>query len=268
MMPLDPQRARLLATAIAVAPAAVAVAWLTARSPALTDKEATLGEAARAGHRLAAAILALALLSTLAVRAAPWLERRIHRQRSPLVFAGIAGGLAVGVALFAALELPGHLGDRPAYWRVAWSEFEHHAWLGSGAGTFGQFWRQTHPLGLGALDAHNLYLETLAELGPFGLALLAAALAVPLVPAVRLRATRLAPAAAGAYVSYLVHAGFDWDWELPAVTIAGLFCAGALLSVARDAESSSPLRVPLLVAVLALAALALAGEIANVGLGS
>ncbi|HYT50946.1 MAG TPA: hypothetical protein VEL10_01935 [Gaiellaceae bacterium] len=36
-------------------------------------------------------------------------------------------------------------------------------------------------------DAHSLYVETLAELGPIGLALLSAALVVPLVAAVRAR---------------------------------------------------------------------------------
>ena len=43
---------------------------------------------------------------------------------------------------------------------------------------------------------HNLYLETLAELGPIGLALLAATLLVPLVAAVRARHRSLVPIAA------------------------------------------------------------------------
>ena len=36
-------------------------------------------------------------------------------------------------------------------------------------------------------------------------------------------------AAAGGYVAFLFHAGVDWDWEMPAVTVAGLFCGAALL---------------------------------------
>ena len=64
------------------------------------------------------------------------------------------------------------------------------------------------------LDAHSLYLETLAELGLVGLALLVLALAPPLVAGFR----GVEAAATGGYVAFLIHAGLDWDWELPAVT--------------------------------------------------
>jgi hypothetical protein len=37
-------------------------------------------------------------------------------------------------------------------------------------------------------------------------------------------------AAAGAYVAFLFHAGVDWDWEMPAVTVAGLACGVALMA--------------------------------------
>ncbi len=77
------------------------------------------------------------------------------------------------------------------------------------------------------MDAHNLYLETLAELGPFGLVLLAAMLALPLVAALRVREHPFASAATGAYAAFLFHAALDWDWEMPAVTLAGLVCASA-----------------------------------------
>jgi len=39
-----------------------------------------------------------------------------------------------------------------------------------------------------------------------------------------------APAAAAAYAAFLVHAGLDWDWEMPVVVVAALSCAGALVS--------------------------------------
>jgi hypothetical protein len=38
--------------------------------------------------------------------------------------------------------------------------------------------------------------------------------------------------AGAAYLAFLVHAGIDWDWE-PAVTLAALGCAAALLVVQR-----------------------------------
>ena len=78
-------------------------------------------------------------------------------------------------------------------------------------------------------DAHSLYVETLAELGPIGLAGLLLIVVLPLVAGVRARRSPLvAPALAG-FVALAVHAGIDWDWEMPAVMIAGLTCAGVLL---------------------------------------
>src|SRR5439155_953216 len=70
--------------------------------------------------------------------------------------------------------------NRSEYWRVAWREYEDHPWLGGGAGSYQRFWLRHRRNGLPVLDAHSLYLETLAELGPLGLLLLLAALALPL----------------------------------------------------------------------------------------
>ena len=36
--------------------------------------------------------------------------------------------------------------------------------------------------------------------------------------------------AACAYAVFVIHASFDWDWELPAVTVAGLWCGVALMA--------------------------------------
>jgi O-antigen ligase len=123
--------------------------------------------------------------------------------------------------------------SRAQYWHVAWREVEHHPWLGSGAGSFQRNWLRLRPAQLPVLDAHNLYLETLAEVGPIGLALLAALLAVPAVAAVIARRHPFAAPAFAGYVAYVVHAAQDWDWELPAVTLVALCCAAALLVLAE-----------------------------------
>jgi len=86
-------------------------------------------------------------------------------------------------------------------------------------------------------DAHGLYIETLAELGPVGLALLLVALLAPLVAALRARRQPLVPFAAGAYLAFLLHAGVDWDWEVAGITLTGLFCGAALLVAARGEGS-------------------------------
>jgi len=129
--------------------------------------------------------------------------------------------------------------NRSEYWRVAWREYEDHPWLGGGAGSYQRFWLRNRRNSLPVLDAHSLYLETLAELGPLGLVLLLGALALPLgvVPAARRHP--LAAAAFGAYIAFLLHAAIDWDWEMTAVTVAALVCGAALLLAGRGAETPS-----------------------------
>jgi O-antigen ligase len=145
---------------------------------------------------------------------------------------------------------------RAEYWRVAWRDVQAHPWLGSGGGSYGRYWLQERSGDLPARDAHSLELETLAELGPLGLALLLGALVVPLVAGVRARGHPLAPAALGAYVAYLVHSAVDWDWEVPVVTLAGLACAAALLLIARLETHAfrAPAASVALVAILGVAA--------------
>ena len=116
-------------------------------------------------------------------------------------------------------------GFRPWYWHVAWEEFSAAPVAGRGAGTFELAWLEEQPIPESVLDAHSLYVETLAELGLVGLGLLALALAPPLLAAFR----GASAAAAGGYVAFLFHAGVEWDWEMPAVTVAGLLCGAALL---------------------------------------
>jgi hypothetical protein len=40
------------------------------------------------------------------------------------------------------------------------------------------------------------------------------------------------------WILCLVHAGVDWDWEMPVVTLAALYCGGAMLVAARAAAVS------------------------------
>lgn len=122
--------------------------------------------------------------------------------------------------------------NRTAYWQIAWDDYEDHPLLGSGAGTYGYYWLAHPGNDSFTRTAHSLYLQSLAELGPVGVLLVVTALGLPLL---RLRQLRdpLAAAAAAGYVAFLLHAGIDWDWEMPAVGLAGLFCGAALLVATR-----------------------------------
>ena len=150
---------------------------------------------------------------------------------------------------------------RSKYWRVAWDEYTAHPWLGSGAGTFDLYWDRDRATIYGARDAHNLYLETLSELGPIGLALLLATLAVPFLGLRGGRPDPLVAAAAGGYLAFLLHALVDWDWEMPAVTVAGLLCGSALL-LARPAGRRALPPLTRWIGLAVLAALAIFTAIA------
>jgi O-antigen ligase len=78
-------------------------------------------------------------------------------------------------------------------------------------------------------DAHSLYLETGAELGLVGLAFLGIFVAGVALGTVRLH--RLDPATGAGIAAGLAalafHAGLDWDWEMPALSLVGLLLAAA-----------------------------------------
>jgi tetratricopeptide (TPR) repeat protein len=130
---------------------------------------------------------------------------------------------------------------RAELWEAAWDDYTANPVLGSGPGTYEQYWNRHRPIQHIVRDAHNLYLEVLAELGPIGLLLLALALAAPFVPAFKARRHPLVPTAVAAYVAFLVHAAVDWDWELTAVTLVALAVAVALLAAGEPDEPARPL---------------------------
>jgi hypothetical protein len=243
---LHPQRRELAGTALVLLPVPAAIAMFALRSH-VTDVDVSSSVVARDCVIVgAAAGVAVVLQAVLAAQ-----RLRIVVPVGPVAVAAVA--IAAAAVAGAALGV----GDRTAYWRVAWLDARSHPLLGSGPGTFAREWLAHRPVPTGALNAHNLYLETLAELGPLGLALLVATLAVPLVVVVR-RRSPIAAVAAGAYTTFLAHAAVDWDWQMPAVTIAGLLCGiCALRAAARDERPSPRAQRPAL-ALTSLVALAVA----------
>jgi O-antigen ligase len=139
--------------------------------------------------------------------------------------------LLVG-AVIAAGTFLGLRNDRVAYWRVAAKDFESHVAVGSGAGTYAAYWSR-HPQRtyFAPFHAHSLYLETGAELGAVGLALLLAMLALPLSEIGSRDPIRLG--AACGFLAFVLHAGVDWDWDMPVVTAAALYLASVLVGGSR-----------------------------------
>jgi len=161
------------------------------------------------------------------------------------------------------LSVSGH--GRADYWRVAARMVDREPLLGEGAGGFERRWTEERPAPNNARDAHNLYLETLAELGPVGLALLLVALGAPLSGLGRARYAPLVPAAAAAYVAFLVHAAVDWDWELPLLVLSALACASILVAEARTAPPARLTATRRVVGVTAAAVAIAVALVAHVG---
>jgi hypothetical protein len=300
---LDPRRLELLATLLLLVPATGLALMLAYRSRALNRIHPSLSDASAAGHRLAVWIVALAVVNAAVIIALAAVEDRVRVSRSvQRSFAAgvtliIAAALVVGFFHFGGPEsiareswdafatppprVRGGLNERlfnlsgsgrlPA-WKVAVTEVRGHPWLGSGAGTYELFWLRYRPYVGQIRDAHNLYLETLGELGLIGLTLLVLGFTPPLLAAIRARSRALVPPALGAYVAYLVHAIVDWDWELPAVTLTALACGAAILVAARGEHStfalSMRIRVSALALALALGALVVVGLVGNTATSS
>jgi O-antigen ligase len=145
---------------------------------------------------------------------------------------------------------------------------------GTGAGTFRLTWDQERPAPpVKVNDGHSLYLEMLSELGIVGLVLVLVALGTILVAGVA-RLGGPERHAHGAFVAagttLAIHAGIDWDWEMP-VLFVWFFGAGGVVLAARTRHGAlqGPVgfpdgsrlgelgRTPRIVAALAVLVLAL-----------
>jgi len=128
--------------------------------------------------------------------------------------------------------------NRYAYWSVAAGMWAGAPLTGEGAGTFRVTWLEEREIDDVARDAHSLYLETAAELGLPGLLALALLLGGTGLAGQRaLRADRaLAAGPAAAALAWAVHAGLDWDWEMPALTLVAVVCGGLLIAAADEPE--------------------------------
>ena len=269
----DARRLQLITAFSAAALAPAVSVWVASRSDALTHTTASIGAAIHDGERFALVILGAAAVSAVSIAALAAAERWIPVPKGVRVAYAVvlvaAALAAAGVAVerygspttiarkaydrftAAAPKQTPNLNERlfnissngrVELWQAAWADYRDHPWVGSGAGSYEHEWYRRRDIDLVVRDAHNLYLEQLAELGPLGLGLLALTLAVPLVAAGWVRRTALGVTALSAYAAFLVHAAADWDWEMTAVTLAGLCCAVALLALARDERHEGALR--------------------------
>ncbi len=254
LLALAPTWPQLRAGAIALEAGAVC-AGVASLLPAV---ESASGD----GRQTQGAVLGVALLASMAGAAAlqAWSARAeaagatrtglLPSRTTPLALA-VAAALAVvpfaaaavdpgneqaGPAFGATAERFGSVGSRRfAYWEAALSGFADDPAVGRGAGGYQAIWSEKRDTTERVHDAHSLELETAAELGVVGLALLALFLGG--IAAAARRTGRAAPGMAAGLALYGAHSAIDWDWELPALTLVAIVLAGTVLAAAeRPAE--------------------------------
>ena len=199
---VSPRRLRFV-SAYAVLGTIPAVAVLLAsRKPALVDRGSTVVAAGHDGRRLAFELVLLAVVQ--AAVAFAWLRYAGRVQVSQVVRRGFAVVLLVAAAagLVAVLhaygspstiarhaydsfvspptsgsDLNGRLftfsnNGRIVLWHAAWRDFAAHPVVGSGAASFARVWLADRKSTYLVTDAHDLYVQTLAEVGVVGFGLL------------------------------------------------------------------------------------------------
>ena len=282
------ERLRLMAlVACVAAPLAIAFPTLLEPFSVAEDgvgagaelRDATQVSIAAAAAAAIAALVALAALDHAAARVQPSLRARrsIAGGITALLVAGaVAFVVAVGSPVsWISDQVPASFSEtrdsgdsrflytggrnRTDFWRVSIDAAAGSPLAGEGSGAFRQVYaleRRSREL---PLDAHSLPLETLAELGVIGLALLLLPVVAGFV-AIR-RSARLGPQAAaiaaaafgtGAY--YLAHTSIDWLWSFPGLIAPAI----ALIGIASAPAARSPSVVSRAVTRSAAAALALA----------
>jgi hypothetical protein len=268
---LDPRRLTVLWTVIALAPASIAGVAYASRLDALTTDDVPAADVARDGHRLAWAVAGLIVVSALL----GWLSHRIARavpvaprvRRGAAVALGTAAAAVVVVAVVAVggpasvvTELRERFEGAPAVGpslndrlfsisgtgraetiEVAWDAGMDSPVIGTGAGTFETLWYEQRPSEADVRDAHSLYAETFGELGVVGLALLVAALCVPVAAALVSRRSRFVAPACGAYLTWLAGSGLDWHWEMVGLTTTALLL-GSVGLVSMEGRSRGVLQ--------------------------
>lgn len=136
-------------------------------------------------------------------------------------------------------------GARYEVWKAALDAAKSEPLTGIGPGTFEFWWAEHGNYPQFMRDAHSLYLESLAEIGPLGLLLIVAIVLGPIVLAAMLSlsegsVSRRAPVAAAAagMVAFAVAAAVDWAWELTVLPVAFLSLAASVVGPAASSRAN------------------------------
>jgi O-Antigen ligase len=266
-------RLHTLPTALLAVVPATAVAIRSAwDATALATIHSTGPQAISQGHHVAVVVgVCMAVAAALRLALVP-LDRRIARSaavRMPpprRVRVGMGAGAAVlvlivALALGAAGEArreydkfvggtkeahviktrerltdPANNGRLPL-WRAALDIYDAHTLHGTGAGTYQQLYPQYRTEQAYVTDAHSLYLQSLSELGFVGgalIALVVGGILFGLAARIRGPSRGIYAALFAVALAWALHGAFDWDWQMPAVTLPVFVLAGLALARPRS----------------------------------
>jgi hypothetical protein len=266
-------RARVLGAFALGGATAVVLAVLASQRDDLTQA-LTTHEAYVQGREMAVAtVLCIVVVAAARYAADGWL-RRVQVSRAA-VLRGLAAVVVAGLVVLAfshpidrirefsdASDIAGassatgagHLTassgtGRGQFWDQAVDAFDSNPVIGIGGGNYEMWWNLHHTIDVVTVDAHSLYLQTLAELGILGLLLLLGFLGTVVFAGWRAVA-RLSdsgeggnamPVALALFLAGLTSAVFDWTWQLPAAFVP-LIVMAALLSgpASQPAEALVP----------------------------
>ncbi len=242
-------------------------------SHSLTDVSVSLAQRERAGLVLAGvlalSVLGLWAVGRLLlglerrVEVGPQQARRLGRALAGLVVLALLGAV-IAVAL-SGRGLPGTIShawtsftttraisnynpgrllsadsaNRWVWWKEAVNAFGHRPLGGWGAGSFGVVHLLYRTNQLSVQQPHSVPLEFLSDTGIVGALLALAAFASLLAAAIggvrRLggRERVLAAAVGAGVVICGIHALYDWDWDIPGVTLPALLFTGVLVGARR-----------------------------------
>jgi hypothetical protein len=135
--------------------------------------------------------------------------------------------------------------NRLVWWKEAAGAFSDKPISGWGAGSFPVLHLLYRRNTLSVQQPHSVPMQMLAETGIIGTLLLLGGYALLTVAGVRnvrreIGSRRLLAAAfLACVVVYGVHALYDWDWDIPGVTLPALIFAGVLLGARSTAATAS-----------------------------
>ena len=270
---LGPLRGRILMGAALGAGGGLVLAALASEGQALIDGYTESSAGRIQGHQLLLVTFAvIGVTGALRLALDPALRRnrptrpaRIGAVTLAVLVVAVATALSNPVTRFDALTKPPSTAESPAsdfvashiasaqgtgraqYWNSGLDAFTSSPLHGIGAGGYEAWWAEHGSLSYYVRDAHSLFVEQLAELGPAGLALITAffVLAFAAGRARRLGAQAAAPV--GICLALLAcgvaSAALDWTWELPAA-FAPVVVVAALLTGPATALAGVDQRTP------------------------